>query len=110
MTGPTVPHYKVVILGNSGCGKTALIHRWMFDAFPQPSKPTIGSNHHRRRITLENGNPADLYVWDTAGQEQFQSLMPLYARSSSLAIVSAAINDEASFDSIPKWVDTITTS
>jgi small GTP-binding protein len=82
----------------------------MFDAFLQPSKPTIGSNHHRKRIALANGNPADLYVWDTAGQEQFQSLMPLYARSSSLAIVTAAINDEASFDSIPNWVETITTS
>jgi small GTP-binding protein len=110
MDGSQVPHYKIVILGNGGCGKTAIILRWISNTFSEACKPTIGSNHQRKRVTLEGNRPADLYVWDTAGQEQFQSLTPLYARSSSLAIVTAAVDDESSFEAIPKWITTVTSS
>ena len=104
-----IPHYKVVVLGNSGAGKTSIILRWISDQFARESKPTIGSNHQRKRVELQDG-PVDLFVWDTAGQEQFQALMPLYARSSALAIVTAAIVDEESFQAIPKWIDTVNNS
>jgi small GTP-binding protein len=109
MEGQT-PHYKVVVLGNSGCGKTAIITRWTTGTFSANSKPTIGSNHERKRVTLDGKGPVDLYVWDTAGQEQFQSLIPLYARSSCLAIIVAAINDAGSFDAIPTWIDAVASS
>jgi small GTP-binding protein len=99
---------KVVVVGNSGCGKTAIITRWVLDSFAPLTKPTIGSNHERKRVTLPGSSLVDLCVWDTAGQEQFHSLMPLYARSAALAIVVAAITDESSFESIPMWIDSIT--
>jgi small GTP-binding protein len=105
-----VPHYKVVVLGNSGCGKTAIITRWTMGTFSATSKPTIGSNHERKRVALDGKGPVDLYVWDTAGQEQFQSLIPLYARSSCLAIIVAAVNDAGSFDAVPTWVDAVASS
>jgi small GTP-binding protein len=110
MDGSHVPHYKIVILGNSGCGKTAIILRWVSGTFPEASNPTIGSNHQRKRILLGPNRPVDLYVWDTAGQEQFQSLTPLYTRSASLAIVTVAIDDESSFNAIPRWITTVTSS
>jgi small GTP-binding protein len=101
-----IPHYKVVVLGNSGAGKTSIILRWISDQFSKSSKPTIGSNHQRKRVELSDG-PADLFIWDTAGQEQFQALMPLYTRSSSLAIITASIVDEESFQAIPRWIETV---
>jgi len=101
-----VPHFKVVVLGNSGCGKTSMIIRWITDQFSRETKPTIGSNHQRKRVNLNHG-PVDLFVWDTAGQEQFQALMPLYTRSSTLGIITCAINDMQSFESIPKWISII---
>ena len=104
-----IPHYKVVVLGNSGAGKTSIILRWISDQFARESKPTIGSNHQRKRVDLPEG-PVDLFVWDTAGQEQFQALMPLYARSSALAIITASIVDEESFQAIPKWIETVNNS
>jgi small GTP-binding protein len=107
MTQPPSSQYKVVLVGDSGCGKTAIITRWISNTFVSPSKPTIGSNHERKRVVLDGRGPVDLYVWDTAGQEQFQSLTPLYARSSSLAIVTTAIDDPPSFQSIPKWIEAI---
>ena len=98
------PSCKVVILGNSGVGKTSLINRWTTGSWSTTVKPTIGANHQRKTVELENNN-IDVFVWDTAGQEQFQSLTPLYARSAACAIITAAINDLQSFDSIQTWID-----
>jgi small GTP-binding protein len=47
---------------------------------------------------------ADVFVWDTAGQEQFQSLTPLYVRSASAAIIVTAIDAPDSFDAIGSWI------
>jgi small GTP-binding protein len=52
----------------------------------------------------------NLCIWDTAGQEQFEALMPLYTRESSLVVITAAINDDLSFQSIPKWLDAVASS
>jgi len=101
-----LPHYKVVLLGNSGCGKTSIICRYVSDQFATETKATVGGNHQRKRVILENG-PVDLFIWDTAGQERFQALMPLYARSSDCAVVTVSINDSGSFQAIDQWVELI---
>jgi small GTP-binding protein len=99
--------YKAVLLGNSGTGKTTLIHRWTSSVFIPNMKPTIGSNHQRKRVTLENGDLVELIIWDTAGQEQFHALLPLYLRSSSLAIVVATLDDLSSLQAITKWLQMV---
>jgi GTPase SAR1 family protein len=91
-------HFKVVVLGNSGWGKPPIIIRWNMGTFSHKSKPTIGSNHECERIVLD-GKARSTFAWDTVGQEQFQSLIPLYARSSCLAIIVAAV-DAQSFEAI----------
>lgn len=105
-----VPLCKVVVVGNSGVGKTSLISQWISTKFEQFRNPTIGTYHQRKRVVLEGTGPVDLWVWDTAGQEQFHSLVPLYTRSACLAIVTAALDDETSFAAIPEWVDIVTSS
>lgn len=98
------PTCKVVILGNSGVGKTSIINRWTTGSWNTTVKPTIGANHQRKTVVLGDKN-VDVFIWDTAGQEQFQSLTPLYARSAACAIIAAAINDMQSFDSLQTWID-----
>lgn len=98
------PSCKVVILGNSGVGKTSLINRWTTGVWNSSVKPTIGANHQRKTVDLESVS-VDVFVWDTAGQEQFQSLTPLYARSATCAIVTASITDNLSFEAIQTWID-----
>jgi small GTP-binding protein len=105
-----VPLCKVVVVGNSGVGKTSLISQWISTKFEQFRNPTIGTYHQRKRVVLEGTGPVDLWVWDTAGQEQFHSLVPLYSRSANLAIVTAGIDDANSFASIPEWIDIVTSS
>ena len=104
-----VPHHKVVLLGNSGCGKTSIICRYISDVFAKDTKPTVGGNHQRKRVSLD-GKTVDLFIWDTAGQERFQALMPLYARSSQCAIITTAINEMSSFRSVDQWIELVKTS
>jgi small GTP-binding protein len=107
MTDDDIPRLKIVILGNSGTGKTSLISRWLSNTFTANTKQTIGSNYERKRVALDGGESIDLYLWDTAGQERFHSLMPLYTRACDLAVVTAAIDDIASFEAIPKWIELV---
>jgi small GTP-binding protein len=110
MEDQAIPRLKIVVLGNSGVGKTSIIHRWVSDTFTYDTKQTIGSNHQKKRVFVGDGEQIDLYIWDTAGQERFHALMPLYTRSSDLAVLTTAINDENSFAQIPKWLELISAS
>jgi small GTP-binding protein len=61
----------------------------------------------KKEIELDSKEKVNLYIWDTAGQERFHSLMPLYTRACDLAIITTAIDDSASFDAIPKWIELV---
>ena len=105
----TRPSFKTVILGNSGVGKTSLVTRWTTGSYHTSTNPTVGANHQRKRVVLGN-EEVDMFLWDTAGQEQFKALTPLYARSSSVAILTVAITDTASFDNIDMWLELLNSS
>jgi small GTP-binding protein len=96
--------FKAVLLGDSGVGKTSIVTRWVTGADPKIGSPTVGANHQRKRVVIE-GRDIDLFIWDTAGQEQFQSLTPLYARDACVAVVTTSIVDPFSFENIEHWVD-----
>jgi small GTP-binding protein len=99
---------KVVFLGDSGVGKTSIVSRWANSVFHEESRPTVGARHDRRVVTVDSGD-IELSVWDTAGQEQFQALIPLYARGASGAILVASVVDRTSFDTLPTWIDVLKT-
>jgi small GTP-binding protein len=94
---------KAVIVGDSGVGKTSLAMRWTTGAYSKSAGPTVGANYQRKLVALES-QEVDVFLWDTAGQEQFQALTPLYARSSSVAILTASIVEPTSFDNIQRWL------
>jgi small GTP-binding protein len=100
---------KVVLLGNSGVGKTSLVMQWTTGDYEAQSGPTIGANHQRKSVQVL-GEMVDLFLWDTAGQEQFQALTPLYAHSSATAIIVVAIDDPESFKGISVWTELLNRS
>jgi small GTP-binding protein len=108
MEGPR-PVCKIVLLGNSGVGKTSIVMRWACGTYQNDVPSTIGANHQRKTVTLGDTG-VDLYVWDTAGQEQFHALTPLYARSAAAAIIVASIADPASFQSLEHWIELLDSS
>ena len=101
--------YKLVLLGNSGVGKTSLVNYWVNGVSSEVVKPTVGANHQKKTIEVD-GVMTDFFIWDTAGQEQFQALTPLYTRSAACAIVVAANNDLSSFQACTNWINCVKNS
>lgn len=100
---------KIVLLGNSGVGKTSLAIYWATGEVSLKTNPTIGANHQLKTLNI-NGEDINIYLWDTSGQEQFQSLTPLYAQSSAAAILTASIVDEDSFENLNTWINLLNNS
>jgi small GTP-binding protein len=101
--------FKAVLLGDSGVGKTSIVTRWTTGMYQRIANPTVGANHQRKRVVVDE-KEVDLFIWDTAGQEQFQSLTPLYARSACVAILTASIVSQDSFDNLSQWIDVLSSA
>jgi small GTP-binding protein len=101
-----IPHFKVVLLGNSGVGKTALVERISDDIFQNSHAPTVGAQFIALELQL-GGKPCVLELWDTAGQEVFRSLVGFYARDSKGAFILFDVTAAKSFQDLPMWVEFI---
>ena len=95
--------YKVVLLGNTGTGKTTILLSKLFDdGGRQKHGPTIGVNCQDLHIALDHRN-VTLNVWDTAGQEVYHSIVPIYLRNADAALLVYDIADAKSFDRLGAW-------
>ena len=95
--------HKVVIIGDSGVGKSAVIERILKDRFNTYDVSTIGAAFNIKRIAI-NEKIIELQLWDTAGQERFNSIVPIYLKKAHAVILVYAINDKKSQDDlIQKW-------
>lgn len=92
--------YKVVLLGETGVGKTSIGERLYYGRFREHIVSTVGSLFFK--IMLNENFIFDL--WDTAGQERYHSLAPLYYRGSSLCIIVFDISDRSSLDRAGRWL------
>lgn len=97
---------KIVMLGNCSVGKTSLVMQFYRKSFKNKSKPTIGNNYISKDLTTKNGE-VTLHIWDTAGEERFRSILPMYSRGAQAAIIVFSLQDESSYESIQDWVDFI---
>lgn len=94
---------KVVLLGDSGVGKTSLALRYVQDEFHHFSQPTIGASFLSKTVECEKR--VHLKIWDTAGQERYQSLTPLYFRGAGAAIFVFDICRIHSFQTLQRAVE-----
>jgi Ras-related protein Rab-1A len=98
--------FKVLIIGNSGVGKSCLLLRFAEDMFSDNYISTIGVDFKIRKIELE-GKSIKLQIWDTAGQERFRTITQSYYRGSNGIIVVYDITDRESFDQVQHWMSEI---
>jgi small GTP-binding protein len=96
--------FKVVVLGDSRVGKTSLIARQLLGDKPSPANPTVGCHCCEIRVAVDFTEVA-LQVWDTAGQEMYRSLVPVYLRGARAALLVYDVTDVNSFDSLGHWFD-----
>ena len=97
---------KVILLGESGVGKSSIISRYINNEFTEHSQSTLGSNFYVKEINKEN-TIYKLNIWDTSGQERYHSITNLFLKGSSIIILVYAINSRSSFKGLEYWYNTI---
>lgn len=101
--------FKVVMIGDSGVGKTSLVSKITEDSFNSAHVPTIGSQFSAIPQNIR-GRQAILEVWDTAGQEVYRSLVKFYTREAKGAFLVFDVTNQASYQSLSEWISFINES
>lgn len=95
--------FKVVLIGDSGVGKSNLLSRFTRNEFCSESKSTIGVEFATRCIELE-GKTVKAQIWDTAGQERYRAITSAYYRGAVGALLVYDITKSESYDNVQKWL------
>ena len=98
--------FKLLLIGDSGVGKTCILFRFSDDAFNNTFISTIGIDFKIKTIELR-GKKVKLQIWDTAGQERFHTITTSYYRGAMGIMLVYDITNSKSFDNIAKWLRNI---
>ncbi|XP_027021930.1 ras-related protein Rab-18-B [Tachysurus fulvidraco] len=99
---------KILIIGESGVGKSSLLLRFTDDTFDPELAATIGVDFKVKTIAVD-GNRAKLAIWDTAGQERFRTLTPSYYRGAQGVILVYDVTKRDSFTKLENWLSELET-
>ncbi|CAH1406197.1 unnamed protein product [Nezara viridula] len=97
---------KLLLIGDSGVGKSCLLLRFADDTYSESYISTIGVDFKIRTIELE-GKTIKLQIWDTAGQERFRTITSSYYRGAHGIIVVYDCTDRVSFENLKVWMEEI---
>ncbi|ONH67638.1 GTP-binding protein ypt3 [Cyberlindnera fabianii] len=95
--------FKIVLIGDSGVGKSNLLSRFTRNEFNLDSKSTIGVEFATRTLEIE-GKKVKAQIWDTAGQERYRAITSAYYRGSVGALIVYDISKSESYESVSKWL------
>nr|GEX47539.1 Ras-related protein RABA5a [Tanacetum cinerariifolium] len=95
--------FKIILLGDSGVGKSNLLARFARDEFYSNSKSTIGVEFQTQKMAV-NGKEIKAQIWDTAGQERFRAVTSAYYRGVVGALVVYDVSRRQTFDSVGRWL------
>lgn len=95
---------KVIILGDSGVGKTSLMNQYVNKKFSNQYKATIGADFLTKEVTIDD-KLVTMQIWDTAGQERFQSLGVAFYRGADCCVLVYDLTVAKSFESLEAWRD-----
>ncbi|CDU20559.1 hypothetical protein YYC_01349 [Plasmodium yoelii 17X] len=96
--------FKIVLIGDSGVGKSNLLSRFTRDEFNLESKSTIGVEFATKSIQLKNDKIIKAQIWDTAGQERYRAITSAYYRGAVGALLVYDITKKNTFENIEKWL------
>ncbi|KAH9857484.1 GTP-binding protein ypt1 [Lenzites betulinus] len=98
--------FKLLLIGDSGVGKSCLLLRFAEDAFTDSYLSTIGVDFKIRTIELE-GKTVKLQIWDTAGQERFRTIAAAYYRGAHGIIMVYDVTEAETFSNVKGWITEI---
>lgn len=95
---------KIIVLGDSGVGKTSLMNQYVYKKYSQQYKATIGADFVTKELQIDD-RIVTLQIWDTAGQERFQSLSAAFYRGADCCVLVYDVNVLKSFQTLDDWHD-----
>lgn len=102
-------NYRVVFLGEGRVGKTSIGKRWEEERFDQSQRSTVAAACYKKSMNID-GKVITINLWDTAGQEEFHSLAPIYYKDAHAALLVFSVVDQKSFDRMVQWKKELTMS
>lgn len=104
--GPTKKQdylFKMIIIGNSGVGKSCLMQRVTTNEFSEDHEVTVGVEFGSLLVKMEE-TILKLQIWDTAGQESFQSITKIFYRGAHGVLLTYSVASQASFSNLQHWL------
>jgi small GTP-binding protein len=98
--------FKLLIVGESGVGKTCILLRFADDSFEDTFLSTIGVDFKVKEILVEN-KKVKLQIWDSAGQERFRNITMSYYRNCSGIIVVYDVTSHDTFEKVTEWISEV---
>lgn len=98
--------FKILIIGDTGVGKTSLLTKHVDNIFREDTNTTIGVDFTAKTYTRDEKR-YDLQIWDTAGQERFRTVTRSYYRDAHAAFVVFDLCNKESFDNVEYWVNNV---
>jgi len=104
---PENPKYKLIFLGDQSVGKSCILNRFLNDTFIEDYQATIGLDFQSKNVQIDNQD-IHLLLYDTAGQEKFRSLIPMYTRDANIILLVYDISNRDSFTNLTHWLKDLT--
>ena len=104
---PITPKYKLIFLGDQNVGKSSILNRFLSDTFVEEYQATIGLDFQSKNVQIDNQD-VHLLLYDTAGQEKFRSLIPMYTRDANIILLVYDITNKESFENLYAWLKDLT--
>ena len=95
--------FKIILIGDSGVGKSNILSRYINDTFSDSSKSTVGVELGCKIVEI-NGTKVKIQIWDTAGQERYKSITKSYYKGAKGALIIYDISRKESFENVNKWI------
>lgn len=96
--------HKIVVLGDSGVGKTSILLQFSEHVFRRNTVPTVGAGVINKEVNTQSG-PVSLSIWDTAGEERYKSITGLYTQGAVCCVIVFDLTCRETFENIPNWIE-----
>ena len=104
---PEIQKYKLIFLGDQSVGKSCILNRFMNDTFTEEYQATIGLDFQSKNVQIDNQD-IHLLLYDTAGQEKFRALIPMYTRDANIILLVYDVTSKDSFLHLSDWLKDLT--